>query len=104
MEKNWERSTKSFNDKHIYPNDKSQALNQMSYALRTLSPESYKHLKTNVLQNTMNPTLSLGPLWNNPRPYNFLNEVKSMCFGLVFDLKLWSLTQPKAHFSLGILA
>jgi len=53
---NWERSTKSFNDKlmfndkHIYPNDKSQALNQMSYALRTLSPESYKHLKTNVLQ------------------------------------------------------
>jgi hypothetical protein len=40
MEKNWERSTKlfddklMFSDKCIYPNDKSWALNQMSYALR----------------------------------------------------------------------
>jgi hypothetical protein len=42
MEKNWERSAKIFDDKLmfgdkcIYPNDKFQALNQKSYALRTL--------------------------------------------------------------------
>jgi len=36
MEKKWEKFAKMFGDKHIYFNEKSQALSQMSYALRTL--------------------------------------------------------------------